>query len=292
MRRRRPDCTFCAPAHRTLRSTSYLVDAAVPLTPRAGCTAVTDREVTCPTSAASTGPYIDAGAGDDVVSFANLNYLYDYFSDSGPGADHLMGGPGIDEFNGDNGADTLEGGAYGDVLDGGAGNDSVLGGPGDDEFIEGREQGSDLLYGGTGLESASYATKNRAALFVSLDGKANDGTAGEHDNVFPSVEGLSGWAGDDTFIGNGQPNQFWAVSGCTTSSKAVEVPTSFEAVRNATGCTAAAAETAFSLAKVMTFWCPGLARMLQGAALAATRFGRVTGNATASTGNRVTIVPA
>jgi Ca2+-binding RTX toxin-like protein len=119
--------------------------------------------------------------------------------DGGPGVDRLTGplrGPGVTLLGGD-GNDELHGGQLNDVLDGGPGNDRldgsggndvVRGGEGDDELAgDGLTRGSDVIDGGPGIDSAKsdWIQNDRGAgqLAISLDGVANDGHAGEGDNV-------------------------------------------------------------------------------------------------------------
>jgi Ca2+-binding RTX toxin-like protein len=88
-------------------------------------------------------------------------------------------------------------------LDGGNGNDKITGGPGDDVLIG--NAGADVLAGGGGRDTADYSART-GPVNVSLDGSANDGEAGEADNVASDVEVLAGGAGDDTLTGNAADN--------------------------------------------------------------------------------------
>jgi Ca2+-binding RTX toxin-like protein len=113
---------------------------------------------------------IDAGAGDDRVR-------------TGPGPDVLLGGPGNDD---------LDGGAGADVIDGGLGNDFVHGGPG------GPGDG-DTLLGGPGFDMVTYAART-TPVRVTLDGVADDGSAGENDQADLSLEGVIGGTADDVIV--------------------------------------------------------------------------------------------
>jgi Ca2+-binding RTX toxin-like protein len=98
------------------------------------------------------------------------------------------------------------------VLNGGAGNDYLYSGPaadalngGDgDDFLNGG-LGSDFLSGGAGQDWASYASR-AAAVNLSLDNVANDGQAGEKDDIRSDVENLAGGNGDDTLTGDKDTN--------------------------------------------------------------------------------------
>jgi Ca2+-binding RTX toxin-like protein len=86
---------------------------------------------------------------------------------------------------------------------GGNGNDSLTGGPGDDVLIG--EAGADTLAGGAGRDTADY-TARTAPVAVSLDATADDGEAGEKDDVGSDVEILAGGAGNDSLAGNDGDN--------------------------------------------------------------------------------------
>jgi Ca2+-binding RTX toxin-like protein len=88
-------------------------------------------------------------------------------------------------------------------LDGGAGNDRLTGSPGDDVLIGG--PGADVLGGGGGRDTADYSART-APVSVTLDNQANDGEAGEGDNVGADVEVLAGGAAGDTLTGNDGDN--------------------------------------------------------------------------------------
>ena len=90
---------------------------------------------------------------------------------------------------GDAGNDTLIGGAGRDDLNGGAGLDTVAGGDGDDSLNGG--DGPDTISGGGGNDTVDFSQRTQP-LTISLDGVADDGEAGERDNVLPDVEGVIG----------------------------------------------------------------------------------------------------
>src|SRR5205807_448341 len=92
------------------------------------------------------------------------------------GINHLMGGPGNDVLNGDDGNDSL---------DGGAGNDALNGGPGDDTLDGGL--GADALSGGDGTDLVDYSNEI-GPVSATPNGVADDGSAGEGDNIAGDVE--------------------------------------------------------------------------------------------------------
>ena len=130
----------------------------------------------------------------------------------GDGNDSLDGGAGNDAVAGDAGDDVVQGGSGNDQLDGGStfgcpgggGQDQLNGGDGEDALCGGPGPGAasdnDVLSGGAGEDTAYYPRS--AAVNVSLDGSAGDGSAGESDNVQPDVEDLTGGSGNDTLTGN------------------------------------------------------------------------------------------
>jgi hypothetical protein len=130
-----------------------------------------------------------------------------------PGNDVICGLGGNDVIHGRGGDDTLFGSDGDDVLDGGPGNDKLrghwgrdrlLGGPGDDLLHGGG--GADVLSGGSGVDTADYSTR-KAKVRVSIGRGANDGIAGEHDNVRSDTENVLGGAGNDTLAGSRRVNR-------------------------------------------------------------------------------------
>jgi extracellular elastinolytic metalloproteinase len=93
------------------------------------------------------------------------------------------------------------------VLNGGSGNDKQTGGTGSDTINGGdgkdtcnalkAADGSDTCTGGAGVDTASYSAR-AGAVSLTNDGAANDGSAGESDNIASDVENLTGGKGGDT----------------------------------------------------------------------------------------------
>src|SRR5438270_14102203 len=106
-----------------------------------------------------------------------------------------MGGLGNDVLKGHGGIDSLDGGRGGDLLDGGIGSDSLFGGQGGDTLV-GTDLGADTLAGGPGVDLLDYSTRT-LGLNITLDNIANDGQAGEGDNVMNDVETIHGGLGND-----------------------------------------------------------------------------------------------
>jgi Ca2+-binding RTX toxin-like protein len=133
-------------------------------------------------------------AGDDRLNggakeSSSLTASFDDAIYGGDGNDVLVAGPGDDTLYGEAGNDVLDGGGDGDRLDGGLGAD-VLRGAGN------------TIDNGAGVprrfvDSALYWDRT-ASVYVTLDGVANDGEAGEGDNVAVDVEEVYGGVGNDT----------------------------------------------------------------------------------------------
>ena len=123
-----------------------------------------------------------------------------------------QGGPAC-TITGTAAGETLSGTSGADVICGGGGNDRLIGGRGADvlrgedgsDTLIGRA-GADVFEGGAGIDTASYG-ESSAAVTVSIGDGANDGTAGEGDDVQADVERVKGGSGDDDLTGDGGPNR-------------------------------------------------------------------------------------
>jgi len=150
---------------------------------------------------ASTRMTINAGGGNDTV-------------DGGEGVDVIHGGEGADGVFGTGGDDQAYGEGGDDQLRGGAGNDIEDGGPGDDDIgfrgvnLTGEsDTGADQLRGGDGTDLLRL-DGHSGAMAISLDGQANDGTAGEGDNIGSDIETIRGTTGNDLFTGSAGADGF------------------------------------------------------------------------------------
>lgn len=132
------------------------------------------------------------------------------FLSGGAGEDVLRGGRGpaggTSRLDGGTEDDRLEGGPGADDLSGFYGDDVLLGNGGPDVFEAGaNEDGSDTIVGGPGVDLVTYLARS-AGVSISLDGVANDGEAGEGDDVGGDVEHLTGSKGPDRLTGDGDDN--------------------------------------------------------------------------------------
>lgn len=146
---------------------------------------------------------IVANLGDREDSF------YDWDGDSvintGSGNDNpVYGGGGNDRLNGGIGSDNLVGGTGNDVIDGGPGNDYL---EGISYGSESDSAGSDTYIGGGDSDRLNLDGRSED-LALSPDGVANDGAAGEGDNIAADVATVVGGYGADTYTGNAGANAF------------------------------------------------------------------------------------
>lgn len=151
------------------------------LTAGAGCTAVSQIHVRCP-SAGVTRQYYDLGDRDDQLTAIPAF------------AAEIRGGDGNDTLNGSTAGDTIYGGAGSDELTAGSGNDTIQPGTGNDN-----------LHGGAGIDTADYADRT-ANVYITNTGTTTSGESGESDRIDADIENLTGGAGNDSLIGNASAN--------------------------------------------------------------------------------------
>jgi Ca2+-binding RTX toxin-like protein len=136
---------------------------------------------------------VGSPGADWIVGSAGPNSLF-----GGAGNDRISGGDGNDALNGGDGNDVVSGDTGADTLSGGAGNDRLLGGSGNDSLTG--SSGSDDIDGGDGRDTV-YLGTSALPHRVDLDNVADDGVAGEADNVHATNEVIVGSPGPDTIIG-------------------------------------------------------------------------------------------
>lgn len=142
-------------------------------------------------TAGSGGTTLTGGAGDDVLVGSPAGELLR----GGDGNDRIASGAGANVLEGGAGDDNLLGGANADTLDGGDGHDVLDGGAGTDTFV-----------GGAGRDAASYSTRTSPIVVTLGDLKANDGAAGEKENVPLDIENVVGGTKADRLVGNNLGN--------------------------------------------------------------------------------------
>ncbi len=165
------------------------------ITPSGGCSAgPTAGSAKCPLPIA--GIVVDAGGGDDwLAKHLNCTACGRVFADVGAGDDVLRA---------TNNGDLLRGNDGNDALTALGGNDVLVGGTGDDLLDPGN--GADDVAGGAGYDRVVFVKLAGEPVTVTLDDVANDGEAGEGDNVHADVEEVSGGDGKDALTGNDQAN--------------------------------------------------------------------------------------
>ena len=147
----------------------------------------------------------EAGEGDNILP--GIDGVL-----GGRGNDRIIGSPGEEDLFADTGDDLVEGLGGDDYLEGGRGDDALRGGDGSDELYD--PAGRDDLSGGGGIDRLSLGDDFEPVSSerivrdqsVTLDDVANDGGAGEGDNVRSDVEDVSTGTGNDTILGNGAIN--------------------------------------------------------------------------------------
>jgi hypothetical protein len=137
------------------------------------------------------GVSVDLGDGDDR---AMIRWVPG--TDTRPGAISVTGGAGDDHL--ENAANAVI------RFDGGDGNDTLVAGPAASAYLLGGA-GADVMTSGAGCCAvAGYTDHDGAGVHVTLDGKANDGAAGEGDDVRTS--GVTGSPGPDVITGDARAN--------------------------------------------------------------------------------------
>jgi Ca2+-binding RTX toxin-like protein len=166
---------------------------------------------------------VDGGAGDDHLSTPGLiltpvrlngqdgNDVLDASGNLAPVT--LRGGNGNDTLRGSRGNDLLYGDAGNDVFRAGEGNDRMDGGDGNDLLDGGL--GADEFIGGLGIDLADYSNRTEN-LTIGIGSFADDGAAGEKDNVRTGVENVTTGSGNDTITGDGVRNVLRGNSGSDT----------------------------------------------------------------------------
>ncbi|WP_246383358.1 calcium-binding protein [Nocardioides stalactiti] len=211
--------------------------------PGGGCTEIDVFNWTCP-KAGLTSYRLLGGPNNDNLSAATLTIPGEIEGQQGD--DTLKGGRAGDDISGGEGVDTTSyfgraaqvivtlddtavdgggdefdnvrsdvesvvGGSGDDWFEGDASAESFYGGGGDDRFYPSAGAG-DVFQGGDGVDEMRYPVNYTAPLNLSLDATANDGPAGQNDNLL-DLEVLRGGVGADTLTGDGDDNVLLGNSG-------------------------------------------------------------------------------
>jgi Ca2+-binding RTX toxin-like protein len=145
------------------------------------------------TVTAGDGPLtVHGGGGNDTIE--SIDFVTALYGDGGNDTlTSVSKDPNVDKW------DTLNVVSGNDVLIGNRGNDFLSGGSGRDTLDGGL--GADQMYGGSNSDTVDYS-KRTENITVTLDNLANDGAAGEHDNVHSDIETIIGGGGADRLMGN------------------------------------------------------------------------------------------
>jgi hypothetical protein len=146
------------------------------------------------------------GANNDTISYEKANQGVSLTPEDGLAND---GRPGdrenvVADFERQTGSNFDDKPLFGtpgpDVMNGLDGNDQIAGGGGDDLFVATVGDGADDYHGGPHgfkFDKISYETRTQP-LAIDLDNVADDGEAGERDNVRSNVENVTGGSAGDT----------------------------------------------------------------------------------------------
>lgn len=167
------------------------------------------------------------GPGEDQATYAartgDVSLTINGAADDGATGEHdklltvedLTGGEGNDFLSGNSLANELFGKGGDDRLRDFPGADQVFGGDGQDTFVApSNPDAADGYTGGLGDDKILYASRS-AAVSISLDGVANDGTGAENDNLV-GVESATGGGGADTIVGSAGINTLIGGGGADT----------------------------------------------------------------------------
>jgi len=181
----------------------WFSDAGAPVSPRLWCAPFPLGQAQCdpdgdPRDTDGGGVSVDLGDSDDRTMIRWVPG-----TDTRPGAIRVAGGAGDDHM--DNLANALI------RFDGGEGNDTLVTGPAAGAYLLGGA-GADLMVSSADCCAiAGYDDHDRAGVRVTLDGTANDGVAGEGDDVRTS--GVIGSRGPDVITGDARANSLTGSGG-------------------------------------------------------------------------------
>jgi Ca2+-binding RTX toxin-like protein len=160
-----------------------------------------------------------ASRGDDVIDATGYPQAVNIYAQAGFDTIYGgLGGPavGLSKLDGGTEDDVIHGGPGADDINGFYGTDVCNGNGGDDMFETGANaDGRDTLRGGDGHDIVTYLPRT-LGVTVTLDGRANDGEAGEKDNVGGDIEDVTGSKGNDRLTGNGKANELRGLDGNDT----------------------------------------------------------------------------
>jgi Ca2+-binding RTX toxin-like protein len=173
-----------------LTATGYTIDDVVPIITGFNC-----KHRTSDLTIVECAP---SGINEVRIWTNDLNDYVDYLT---PTFSRIFLGDGDDQVFGGTGMDWLFGGNGNDYLNGWSGNDQFYWDPGTDQWI-----------GGSGWDYAIYKDAT-SGVVADLDGVADDGPAGENDQIGADIERLEGSAFNDILYGNNGDNELFGGGG-------------------------------------------------------------------------------
>jgi Ca2+-binding RTX toxin-like protein len=157
------------------------------------------------------------GSGRDTVTYRDFASPVEVRLDNSPNDGRAGSGQNIhtdvEVVVGGRGPDILVGGDFNDTLDGHEGNDSLFGLGGNDVFSTGATpDGADVMFGGIGTDTVSYANRT-GPVVVRMDDLAFDGAPVENDNVHDDIENIIGSPLGDVLTGSFAQNAIFGMAG-------------------------------------------------------------------------------
>jgi Ca2+-binding RTX toxin-like protein len=164
------------------------------VSPGSGCSAVDATTVRCSSTAIRTIS-VFSGDRDDRILYNAAGAAGRLFAGTGNDVVRLGSSAAGSTLNGDAGSDALSGGAADDTLDG--------------------SDGADVIGGGGGRDLVSYRARTTPVI-ATIDGAANDGAAGEGDNILGDIEDIFGGSANDVLTGSAADNRLFGALGNDT----------------------------------------------------------------------------
>ncbi len=152
------------------------------------------------------GDNLNGGGGTDTVDYAaataNVTLTLDGVANDGASGEGDLIHSSVENARGGPAHDTITGNGGANELDGAGGNDTLLDGGG----------AGDILAGGGGIDYVDYSGRT-TPLDLRIDDTANDGAAGEGDDIRGDVEQISGGSASDTIVGGLGDNHLYGQGG-------------------------------------------------------------------------------
>jgi Ca2+-binding RTX toxin-like protein len=139
-----------------------------------------------------------ASVTSDMLSDISFTGVEDVVVSTGPGNDVVTGDGGKGTGLAFPTTFTVYGGDGDDTLTGGATTSNLYGGEGNDTFKQQTAKVADSMDGGNGTDVVDYSARTASLAITVGSGAADDGEAGEGDDVKSSIENVIGSSVNDT----------------------------------------------------------------------------------------------